>query len=143
MDPFRETAIRVRYAETDQMGVVYHANYLIWMEVGRVEYCRSKGIAYRDMERDDQVFLVVGEITCRYSAPAHYDDEVVIRTRIAEVNPRMVRFEYQIAKVKDSKLLATGWTKHVFCGGDWRPAKLPEKYWDVFGIPHAAPKTVA
>jgi len=135
MDSYQETVIRVRYAETDQMGVVYHANYFIWMEVGRVEYCRSKGISYRDMESNDQVFLVVGEVNCRYSAPARYDDEVQIRTSIAEVNPRVVRFEYQLSTVKDAKPLATGWTKHVFCGGDKRPAKLPEKYWEMFGIP--------
>jgi acyl-CoA thioester hydrolase len=136
---FVETVVRVRYAETDQMGVVYHANYLVWMEVGRVEYCRAKGLVYRDMEGDDKVFLVVGEVNCRYSAPAIYDDEVVIRTRIAEVTQRVVRFEYEMANVKDGKLLAKGWTKHVFCGEDKRPARLPRKYWGVFGIPLVAP----
>jgi acyl-CoA thioester hydrolase len=137
----QETVVRVRYAETDQMGVVYHANYLIWMEVGRVEFCRSKGLAYRDMESNDQVFLVVGEANCRYRSPAFYDDEVAIRTRIAEVNPRTIRFEYEMSNAKSGKLLATGWTKHVFCGSNKRPAKLPEKYWDVFGIAPSAPST--
>ncbi len=138
MDSFVETAVRVRYAETDQMGVVYHANYLVWMEVGRVEYCRAKGIAYRTMELEDKVYLVVGEVNCRYSAPARYDDEVRIRTRIVEASPRVLRFEYQLLN-QDNRQLATGWTKHVFCGADFRPAKLPAKYWDVFGI-SAPPK---
>jgi acyl-CoA thioester hydrolase len=132
---FAETVVRVRYAETDQMGVVYHANYLVWMEVGRVEFCRSKGIAYRDMEEQDGVLLVVAEVNCRYSSPALYDEEVAIRTRIAEVNPRVVRFEYEMASLRSAKILATGWTKHVFCGADKRPARLPRKYWALFGIP--------
>ena len=73
-----DTGLRVRYAETDQMGVVYYANYLIWMEVGRVEFCRAQGIRYRDMEGDDGILLVVAEANCRYLAPARYDDEVRI-----------------------------------------------------------------
>jgi YbgC/YbaW family acyl-CoA thioester hydrolase len=73
-----EARVRVRYAETDQMGVVYHANYLVWMEVGRVEYWRAAGLRYRDMEQEDGVLLVVAEVNCRYRAPALYDEEVVI-----------------------------------------------------------------
>ena len=79
-----ETRLRVRYAETDQMGVVYHANYLIWMEVGRVEYWRAAGLRYRDMEREDGILLIVAEVHCRYLAPAVYDEEVIIRTSVAE-----------------------------------------------------------
>lgn len=126
-----ETAVRVRYAETDQMGVVYHANYLIWMEVGRVEYWRGAGLRYRDMERDG-ILLVVAEANCRYRAPAFYDEEVTIRTTVAEVNTRLIRFEYEMA-VED-RVLATGYTKHVFCGSDRRPAKLPLKYHSILGI---------
>ena len=73
-----ETRIRVRYAETDQMGVVYHANYIIWMEVGRVEFFRANGLRYRDMERDDGVLLAVAEVQCRFRAPALYDEEVSV-----------------------------------------------------------------
>lgn len=129
-----ETRLRVRYAETDQMGVVYHANYLVWMEVGRVEYWRSAGLRYRDMEHEDGILLVVAEANCRFKAPAVYDDEVVVRTRVAEINPRMVRFEYEVELSESGRLLATGYTKHVFCGRDRRPSKLPVKYHAVLGI---------
>ena len=87
-----EARLRVRYAETDQMGIVYYANYLVWMEIGRVEYCRAAGIRYRDMEQEDGILLTVAEASCRYASPALYDEEVVIRTWIAEANPRMIRF---------------------------------------------------
>jgi acyl-CoA thioester hydrolase len=133
MEPV-ETHLRVRYAETDQMGVVYYANYLVWMEVGRVELCRTTGIRYRDMEIDDGVLLVVAEANCRYLAPARYDDEIRIRTWIAEATPRLVRFEYEFFDVTTEKLLASGFTKHIFCGRDVRPRKLPDKYWPLFGI---------
>jgi acyl-CoA thioester hydrolase len=133
MEPV-DTHVRVRYAETDQMGVVYYANYLIWMEVGRVELCRATGIRYRDMEIDDGVLLVVAESNCRYLAPARYDDEIRIRTWIAEATPRLVLFEYEFFDETTGKKLATGFTKHIFCGRDVRPAKLPEKYWPLFGI---------
>ncbi len=129
-----EARVRVRYAETDQMGVVYHANYLVWMEIGRVEYWRKVGLRYRDMEREDGVRLVVAEVQCRFLAPAFYDDEVVIRTTVADVNPRLIRFEYELAGVEDGRLIARGYTKHVFCGPDQRPRKLPVKYHAVLGI---------
>jgi acyl-CoA thioester hydrolase len=129
-----ETRIRVRYAETDQMGVVYHANYLVWMEVGRVEYWRAAGLRYRDMEQEDGILLVVAEVTCRYRAPAFYDDEVIIRTSIAESNARMIRFSYELVEARDGRVLATGETKHVFCGRDRKPMKVPAKYHQVLGI---------
>jgi acyl-CoA thioester hydrolase len=129
-----ETRLRVRYAETDQMGVVYHANYLIWMEVGRVEYWRKAGLRYRDMEREDGVLLVVAEANCRYLAPAFYDDEVLIETRVTASSPRMIRFEYQMAAANDGRVLATGYTKHVFCGTDRRPRRVPQKYHAALGI---------
>lgn len=133
MEPV-DTSFRVRYAETDQMGVVYYANYLIWMEVGRVEFCRAQGIRYRDMEEADGILLVVSEANCRYSRPARYDDEVRIRTTLAEATPRMIRFDYEMFDETSSTRLAHGFTKHVFCGRDVRPTKLPEKYWPLFGI---------
>ena len=128
-----ESRVRVRYAETDQMGVVYHSNYLIWMEVGRVEYFRSSGRSYREMEADDGVLLAVAEANCRYLYPARYDDEVIIRTTIGSANPRMVQFDYELLNT-DGRPFAKGFTKHVFCGRDFRPCKLPEKYHSVFGI---------
>jgi acyl-CoA thioester hydrolase len=128
-----EARLRVRYAETDQMGVVYHANYLIWMEVGRVEFCRAAGFRYRDLE-DDGVRLAVVEANCRYLSPALYDDEVVIRTRIETANPRVVRFAYEMDSAEGGKRLAEGFTVHVFCGSNRKAARLPQKYHAVFGI---------
>ena len=92
------TQLRVRYAETDQMGVVYHANYIIWMEVGRVEYFRAQGIRYRDMEQEG-ILLVVVEAHCRYHSPARYDEEVSIRTWVEEAGPRMIRFGYEMTDI--------------------------------------------
>jgi acyl-CoA thioester hydrolase len=128
------TQLRVRYAETDQMGVVYHANYIIWMEVGRVEYFRARGIRYRDMERDEGILLVVVEAHCRYHSPARYDEEVTIRTWIEDANARMITFGYEMTDSNTACHLATGETKHVFCGADQKPKKLPEKYRSAFGI---------
>ena len=128
-----ETRIRVRYAETDQMGVVYHANYLVWMEVGRVAYCRARGFEYKQMELQDGVFLAVAEAHCRYASPARFDEEVVIRTWVAEANPRMVRFAYEMLLAEGGRKLATGETKHIFLGRNLRPCRLPEKYRESFG----------
>jgi len=132
--PIVECRIRVRYAETDQMGVVYHANYLIWMEVGRVELCRANGIRYKDMEEQDGVRLAVGEAHCRYLAPARYDDEVIVRARIVSAHPRVVVFGYEIVNAGTGALLATGETKHIFCNREMKPHKLPGKYFPLFGI---------
>ncbi len=126
--------IRVRFAETDQMGVVYHSNYLVWMEVGRVELCRVLGIRYRDMESQDGVLLTVAEATCRYLSPALYDDEVDIETWIETAHPRMVVFAYEMKRTEDGAVLAKGQTKHIFCGKDLKPARLPAKYHAAFGI---------
>jgi acyl-CoA thioester hydrolase len=130
--PPTETRVRVRYAETDQMGVVYHSNYLIWMEVGRVAHCRASGFEYKQMEMEDGVFLAVAEAHCRYASPARSDEEVVIRTWVAEANPRMVRFAYEMRLAEDGRKVATGETKHVFLGRNLRPCRLPEKYRDSF-----------
>ena len=132
--PFHETTVRVRYAETDQMGIVYHANYLVWMEVGRVEYFRAAGIRYRDMEAHDGILLAVVEANCRYIAPALYDDEVVIQTSIGEASPRMVRIEYKMRNSETSRKLAEGYTRHIFLSREMRPTRLPEKFRPMFGI---------
>jgi acyl-CoA thioester hydrolase len=129
-----ETRLRVRYAETDQMGIVYYANYLVWMEVGRVEYCRAAGIRYRDMEIEDGILLTVAEASCRYLSPALYDEEVIVRTWIEEAHPRLIRFGYEMSCAEDGRRLATGETKHIFCGRDRKPRKLLEKYRSAFGI---------
>src|SRR5437868_14933344 len=96
MNDFSETITRVRYVETDKMGVVYYANYYIYFEIGRVEYMRQRGVNYREMELQDDSFIVVAESKCRYRRPARYDDPLRIRTRVLAVKRRTIHFEYEI-----------------------------------------------
>lgn len=126
--------VRVRYAETDQMGVVYHANYLIWMEIGRVEYCRAAGVLYRDMEEQDGILLAVAKAECRFLYPARYDEEIVIETEIAKAHSRLVTFQYTMKRGEDGRAVAEGETVHVFCDRSFQRLKLPSKYWPAFGI---------
>jgi acyl-CoA thioester hydrolase len=130
--PAHSTTIRVRYAETDQMGVVYYANYLVWMEVARVDYCRSIGFHYKDMELDDGVLLAVAESHCRYVSPARFDEEIAIATSVPEVNRRFVSFTYEMTC--DGRRVAIGQTRHVFLSRALRPVRLPDKYAVLFGI---------
>jgi acyl-CoA thioester hydrolase len=136
-----DTTVRVRYAETDQMGVVYHANYLIWFEVGRVELMRAMGIEYKRMEIEDDCHIVVVDVRCRYHASALYDEVVRIRTRITESRNRTIRFSYQVCRDSDQELLAVGETLHVICGSNGKPKLLPEKYRVILGTtsPAASP----
>jgi acyl-CoA thioester hydrolase len=129
-----ETRFRVRYAETDQMGVVYYANYLIWMEIGRAEYCRAAGMRYKDLESQEGIRLAVVDAHCRYLYPARYDDEIGVKTWIAKSNPRMVEFQYQICDSAKARELASGETRHIFLSPDMKPVKLPEKYRPLFGV---------
>jgi acyl-CoA thioester hydrolase len=122
-----ETRFRVRYAETDQAGVVYHSNYLIWFEVGRVELCRDYGFNYRDMETEADAFLPVIEARVSYRAPARYDDEIVVRTRIIELRSRLISFAYEVLRA-DGTLLAEGQTRHVVMNREGRARSFPEKY---------------
>jgi acyl-CoA thioester hydrolase len=120
--------IRVRYAETDQMGVVYHANYLIWFEVGRVELMRSLGFDYRRMEIEDDRHIVVVEAKCRYKASAKYDDVIAIETTISALRGFVLKFAYRVVRVEDGKLLAEGETTHVITDSAMQKCTLPEKY---------------
>jgi acyl-CoA thioester hydrolase len=129
-----DAMVRVRYAETDQMGVVYHANYLIWFEVGRVELMRAAGLEYKRMEIDDDCHIVVADAHCRYHQSALYDEVLRIRTRIAESRNRLVKFSYEVIRDADGKVLANGETTHVICGSNGRPKLLPEKYRKVFDL---------
>jgi acyl-CoA thioester hydrolase len=129
-----ESRLRVRYAETDQMGVVYYSNYYVWMEVGRVDLCKACGFNYRDMEREDGVLLAVAASECRYLYPARFDDEVIVKTWIADANPRLAVFGYEMRLAGSDKLLATGSTRHVFLSREMRPTRLPAKYYAMFGI---------
>ncbi len=132
MRDFYETTVRVRYAETDQMGFVYYGNFFIWFEVGRVELLRQMGFAYKDMEQQDDSYIVVAEASCRYLRPARYDDLLRIRTRITEARSRTLRFAYEIRNDATGELLATGETTHVICDRDGRPKTLPVKYRKLF-----------
>lgn len=133
-----ETTIRVRYAETDQMGVVYHGNYFIWFEIGRVELCRQLGFQYKQMELEDDSYIVVADAHCRYKRPARFDDVLVIRTRVLSSQRRTVKFGYEITHQESGELLATGDTMHVFCDRLGRPKSLPEKYRKYFPAVKAA-----
>jgi acyl-CoA thioester hydrolase len=123
-----ETKLRVRYAETDQMGVVHHANYLIWFELARTEYCIAKGFSYRQMEIEDKTLMVVAEAYCRYKSPAFYEDELVVRTKIDELKSRTLRFVYEVIRPSDEMLLAEGETLHVLTDENKRVRSLPQKY---------------
>ncbi len=138
MSAWHESAVRVRYAETDQMGVVYYANFFVWFEIGRVELLRQLGFAYKEMEQRDDCYIVVAEAHCRYRRPARYDDVLRIRTRVAEARNRILRFAYQILNDSSGELLATGETLHVICDHNARPKSLPTKYRKLFAA-DAAP----
>ncbi len=122
-----ESRAKVRYAETDQMGVAYYANYFVWFEVGRSQYCNDCGFSYRDMERETGLFLIVAEASCRYKNPARYEDELIIRTRVTESTRRTLRFSYEIERA-DGAIVATGETLHVLINAAGRPSSFPEKY---------------
>ena len=127
-----ETRVRVRYAETDQMGVVYHANYLVWFEVGRVELMRSLGFDYRTLEAEEGCLIAVVEATARYRQPARYDDELIVRAHLKMVRSSMVQFGYEIVRAADGVLLCTGATTHVVVGRDLKKRPLPERYVTAF-----------
>jgi acyl-CoA thioester hydrolase len=127
-----ETRLRVRYAETDQMGVVYHSNHLIWFEVGRVELMRQMGFSYRDMEREDGCFIAVAQVECRYRAPVYYDEEVLVRTRLKTVRESVVVFSYELLRADNGTLLADGETTHIVTDSRMKVAALPEKYLTAF-----------
>ena len=135
MPPFTETRLRVRYAETDQIGVVYYANHYIWMEVARVELCKARGFNYRDMELEDGILMAVAESACRYRAPAHFDDEIIVKSWIEAANSRTVTIQYEMRLAEGDRVVATGHTHHVFVNREMRKARLPEKYFAMFGIP--------
>jgi acyl-CoA thioester hydrolase len=131
---FSEITTRVRYAETDQMGIVYYGNYYVFFEMGRVEYMRSRGVVYKQMEEQDDSYIVVAESRCRYLRPARYDDLLRIRTRVAEARRRTLRFAYEVINDATGELLATGETLHVVCDRAGRPKALPEKYRKYFPL---------
>jgi len=126
------TEVRVRYAETDQMGIVYYANYLVWFELGRVELLRSLGLAYSRLEQDHGCILPVIEARCRYRSPARYDDVILIETSPAMLRGTVLKFAYRILRKgpdgSENTLLAEGETVHVVCDDQLNRKPLPERY---------------
>jgi acyl-CoA thioester hydrolase len=133
---YSESRIRVRYAETDQMGVVYHANYLVWFEVGRVDFIRDMGLDYKAMEKEDNAMIAVIEASARYKAPARYDDEILVRTSLAGVRGTIVRFRYAVLRAasgeKDEQLLCEGETTHIVVNSEMKKREMPQLYADRF-----------
>jgi acyl-CoA thioester hydrolase len=137
------TEVRVRYAETDQMCVVYYANYLVWFEIGRVELLRSLGLAYSQLETDHGCILPVIEAKCRYRSPARYDDEIQIETSPSLLRGSVLKFAYRVYRKanpegKERELLAEGETVHVVCDGQLNKKPLPEQYADALRAMMAA-----
>jgi acyl-CoA thioester hydrolase len=116
---------RVTYKETDQMGVVYYSNYLVWFEMVRTEYFRARGVVYKDLEDNEKIYLPVVEAQCSYKAPVRYDDMVEIKTKLSEIGKSRITFEYEI--INNGDVATTGYTKHVFINGSGKPIPVPEK----------------
>ena len=129
-----ETKFRVRYAETDKMGVVYHSNFIVWFEVGRVEMLRQLGFRYRDMEIEDDCHIAVADVRVRFKAPARYDDEILVRTRLKNVRDSLLQFGYEIVRADDGTLLAEGETTHIVVNSKMEKTSLPEEYAKAFSL---------
>lgn len=114
-----ESRTRVRYKETDQMAIAHHSNYIVWFEIGRTDLCREAGFPYRDIE-ERGLILVVTEVVCRFRAPYRYDDEIVIRTTIAEAASRMMKFAYELRDASGERLHAAGSSSHVWVDRETR-----------------------
>jgi acyl-CoA thioester hydrolase len=127
MQDMVDVEIRVRYAETDQMGVAYYANYLVWFEVGRSEFCRTRGFRYIDLEALGYN-LVVTDVHCRYRNSARYDETVIVRTRLKGANKRMITFEYQVLREDQEEVIAEGETRHLCVDSKGKTKSLPEKF---------------
>ena len=123
-----DVRLRVRYAETDQMGVVYHSNFFIWMEIGRVELMRSLGFDYKQMEEKDDCHLPVVDARCRYKAPAHYDEEIVVRTELRNLRGSLIHFAYEVLRETDGIPLAEGETTHLVVNAKMEKRSLPDRY---------------
>lgn len=126
-----ETIARVRYGETDQMGIVYHANYFIWFDIGRTEFFRALGMTYKELE-EQNVLLPVIDVGCKYLVSAEYDDEIIIRTSIGKLKGVKLRYDYEIIRTGDNKLLAEGYTEHAFVDKDLKPINFKRKFRDIW-----------
>ena len=129
--PQTTCTVRVRYAETDGMGIVYYANYLTWFEVGRSDLLRQLGASYRELE-NKRIFLPVIEAHCQYLRPAHYDDVIEIRTTASRLSRVRIHFEYEISRPDDAMVLASGSTVHVATNSAGKPCRLPDDVVELF-----------
>ena len=134
-----EAPVRVRYAETDKMGVVYHSNFIVWFEIGRVELLRKLGFRYRDMETEDDCHIAVVDVRCRYKAPARYDDELIIRTSLKHMRGSIIVFHYEVVRIADNVLLAEGETTHIVVNSKVEKTTLPDKYARAFAAAYKEP----
>jgi len=123
--------MRVRYAETDQMGIVYYSNYLVWFEVGRTDWLRESGWSYRDMEAEGYALPVI-EARCTYQESARYDDEIEVRTSSTLESPVRIQFQYEVVRLADGTTLATGMTMHAALDRTGRPRRLPDRVRSMF-----------
>ena len=128
----RRTRVRVRYAETDRMGVVYYANYFVWFEVGRTEWLRQAGWSYSAMEREAGVQLPVIEAHCEYRRPARYDDEIDVRTEGQMLSAVRMQFNYTVVRREDQQVAASGHTVHAAVDAAGRPCRLPARIRQAF-----------
>jgi acyl-CoA thioester hydrolase len=135
--PFVEVEERVRYAETDGMGIAYHGNYFVWFEVGRTEFCRRRGLAYRDIETGG-FFIVVVEAACQYKKPLRYDDAFIVRTSLREATAKKFVFDYEVLRKEDREVLATGQTVHLVVNRQGKVALLPQELLDRLLCPDEA-----
>jgi acyl-CoA thioester hydrolase len=122
-----DAEVRVRYAETDQMGVAYYGSYVVWFEVGRSAFCRAKGFSYRELE-EMGYRLVVVDLRARYKGSARYDDLIVVRTHLKELKNRIVTFAYRILKKDSEELIVQGETRHLCLNKKGNPGSMPEKF---------------
>jgi acyl-CoA thioester hydrolase len=126
-----ETKITVRYAETDQMGIVHHSNYLIWFEAGRTDFIKGSNISYTEMEQEG-ILIPLAESNCKYIAYAKYEDELIIKTWVKELTPVKVEFNYSVIREKDEKEIAKGSTLHVFVGREFKIINLKKSNLQIY-----------
>ena len=127
-----ETRLRVRYAETDKMGIAYHSNFIVWFEVGRVELLRQMGFRYRNLEQQHDCHIAVVDVRCRFKSPAYYDDELIIRTSLKNLRGSLLQFGYEVLRAEDNALLAEGETTHIVVNAKMEKTTLPDQYLKAF-----------
>lgn len=128
-----EVVIRTRYAETDQMGIIYHANYFVWFEIGRTEFLRQLNLSYKELE-ESNILLPVIDVGCKYLKPTKYDDEIVIKTALTSLKGVKLVFRYEVVRKSDGVLLAEGHTKHAFVNKELKPVNFKKKMSHIWNV---------